>query len=64
MSQMNVSSAADSYNNDGLPPEFWLGENNSFLISPHELKMASSIEEDFPKKAINSLRSRTLLTLN
>ena len=50
MSQMNVSSVADSDNSDGLPPEFWLGENDSFLKSPHELKMASSIEEDFPKE--------------
>ena len=50
MSQMNVNSAADSYNSDGLPPEFCLGENDFFLTSPHELKMASSIEEDFPEE--------------
>ena len=47
---MNVSSVADSDNSDGLPPESWLGENDSFLKSPHELKMASSIKEDFPKE--------------
>ena len=50
MSQMNDNSAADSYNSDGLPPEFRLGENDSFLTSPYELKMASSIDEDFPEE--------------
>ena len=47
---MNISSVADSDNSDGLSPEFWLSENDSFLTSPHELKMASSIDEDFPEE--------------